>query len=119
MLQKRNKNFGNWGEGQACLFLQRKGFVVIERNFHTPAGEIDIVAKQGDDYYFVEVKTREAGELANDLAVTAAKKYKLNKTIKQYCFKRNITEGSLILASLLVVVNRPKRTINFRLAVMY
>ena len=115
----RNQTIGKWGEDQACLFLHRQGFRVIERNFYTPTGEIDVVATKGGDYYFIEVKTRRKGELANDLSITPAKKYKFLKTIKQYCFKRDVTTGGFIFAGLLVFVDRVTRQVAFRLAVIY
>ncbi len=118
-MSRRNKNIGDWGEKQACLFLQRKGFRVIDRNYHATVGEIDIVAEKGGDYYFIEVKTRAAGELANDLAVTRSKKFKLGKTIRHYCYHRAITEGSQILASLMVIYDRATRAVSFRLAAIY
>jgi putative endonuclease len=108
---------GAWGESQACDFLVRKNFLIHERNYHTTAGEIDIIAEKGGDYYFIEVKTRVAGELATDLAITPAKLKKLRKTIKMYCYQRNIADRSLILAGLLVIVNRELSRLSFRLAV--
>lgn len=116
-MTRDKKDFGDWGEEQACGFLQRKGFAVIERNYHAVAGEIDIVAKSGGDYYFIEVKTRQAGELANDLSITPAKKIKLGKTVKEYCYRRNIVDGSFILAGLLVIADKIKKQVFFRLAV--
>ena len=115
-MSRRNKNIGDWGEVQACLFLERHNFVIVERNFYTTQGEIDIVATHAGDYYFIEVKTRQQEELGNDLAVTKAKKYKLGKTMKRYCYQHSLTEGSFILASLLVVINRPIKHVSFRLA---
>lgn len=112
-----NLNFGKWGEDQAVLFLKRQGFRVIDRNFHTTQGEIDIVAVKGGDYYFVEVKTRAAGELANDLAITKSKKHKLDKTIKSYLYRKNITEGSFIPAGLIVHADRKTKKVTFRFAV--
>lgn len=110
---------GAWGEEQACRFLARKGYTVVDRNFYTTQGEIDIVATKGGDYYFVEVKTRAAGDLATDLAVTERKKYKLQKTVKRYCYERNVTTGSFILASLMVVFERATKEVDFRLAVIF
>lgn len=115
----RTQRLGAWGEAQACLFLQRQEFVVVERNYHTTAGEIDIVARKSDDYYFIEVKTRHAGDLASDLAVTRDKKYKLSKTVKMYCFRKQIAEKGIVLASLMVIIDRAKTTVNFRLAVLF
>jgi len=116
---RRNKNFGDWGEEQAAQFLRRQGFEVLDRNYHAVAGEIDIVAIKGGDYYFIEVKTRRAGELANDLAVTRAKRIKLGRVVKHYCFRHNITDSSIISASLLVVADKLAGTVQFRLAVLY
>lgn len=50
---------GQIGEDLARKFLERKGFVFIERNFKTPRwGEIDLVMQDGDTTVFVEVKSR-------------------------------------------------------------
>ncbi|MFA6423731.1 MAG: YraN family protein [Candidatus Magasanikbacteria bacterium] len=114
----RDKKFGKWGEDQACAFLQRHGFFIVERNYFATVGEIDIVAKQDGDYYFVEVKTRVAGEMASDLAITPTKKHKLEKTIKKYCYQRNVPDTGLILAGLLVVYDRGAKSVSFRLVVM-
>ncbi|GAB4156928.1 MAG: YraN family protein [Planctomycetota bacterium] len=46
------------GEDLACKFLRKKGLKVLERNFRTDMGEIDIVAMDGETVVFVEVKTR-------------------------------------------------------------
>jgi len=48
---------GQKGEDEAAKFLIRKGLIVIDRNYRKPWGELDIVARKGDQIYFVEVKT--------------------------------------------------------------
>ena len=116
-MARREMSIGKWGEEQSCLFLVRQGFTVIERNYYTPTGEIDIVAMKGGDYYFIEVKTRTSPEMANDEAITPRKLYKLNKTVKAYCYRKNITTGAFILAGLLVLANRLTRRVAIRLAV--
>lgn len=108
------KKIGQWGEDLACVWLRRRGFEIVERNFYTPVGEIDIIAKTGDDFYFVEVKTRRVGELANDLAVTSEKWRRLEKTAGRYCYKRQI-EGGIILAALIIAVDKLAGKANMRL----
>ena len=49
---KKGKNF----ENIACEFLIKKGFRVIDRNFYTKFGEIDIIALNSEILHFVEVK---------------------------------------------------------------
>ena len=118
-MSTKRKNFGDWGEDQACGFLERYGFCIIDRNIHAPVGEIDIVAQKAGDWYFIEVKTRRKGDLANDLAITKSKKHKMDKMVGWYCYKKGIIEGSQIVAGLLVVVDKLDSRVNFRLAIFY
>lgn len=117
-MSRRRKNIGDWGENQACRFLTRKGFSVIERNYHATVGEIDIVARLDGDFYFIEVKTRLAGDLANDLAITYEKKRRLDKTVRHYCYYRKIGEVGLINAGLIVYVDKASKLVKFRLVVL-
>ncbi len=49
---------GNRGEDIATEYLWKKGYKIIERNFRTRFGEIDIVCRDGQTLVFVEVKTK-------------------------------------------------------------
>jgi putative endonuclease len=49
---------GEWGERRAVKYLKDMGFRVLESNFRCRVGEIDVVAREGDDLVFAEVKTR-------------------------------------------------------------
>ena len=55
------QRLGKWGEDRAVHFLLKKGYTIIERNFRTKQGEIDIIAKEGKTVIFVEVKTKMRG----------------------------------------------------------
>ncbi len=113
----RGKKIGKWGEDQACAFLIRHGFFIKDRNFYSTVGELDIVAVKDGDYYFVEVKTRVKGELASDLSITSSKKHKMEKTIKKYCFVRNVPDTGLVSAGLLVTYDRMSKRVMFRLVI--
>lgn len=52
------KKLGNRGEKIAAKFLRKQGYRIIEKNYHSRLGEIDIVAKEDESIVFVEVKTR-------------------------------------------------------------
>lgn len=56
--KRSNKYLGYKGENLAVKFLRRSGYKILERNFRLRSGEIDIVAKDGEQLVFVEVKTR-------------------------------------------------------------
>jgi putative endonuclease len=51
---------GARGEKAACRLLRAKGLEILARDFKTPRGEIDIVARDGSTIVFVEVKTKRA-----------------------------------------------------------
>lgn len=54
---------GKFGENAAAEYLEEKGCEILERNFKTVAGEIDIIALSPEDtYIFVEVKTRRSAD---------------------------------------------------------
>ncbi len=89
MADKR-KQFGKQGEELAVTFLRKKGYKVIERNFRTRTGEIDIIAKHRDRIVFVEVKTRRSGRYGNPkFAVTAQKKRKISMVALEYLKKHH------------------------------
>lgn len=78
-------NSGKMGEDIVCEFLRRKGYDIIERNYHSRYGEIDILAKDGDVWVFVEVKTRKSSAFGTPAEyVTAAKMKKIIKTA--FCY---------------------------------
>lgn len=49
-----------WGEEAAASFLRGRGFAILHRRYRCPAGEIDLVCRDGAVLVFVEVKTRAA-----------------------------------------------------------
>lgn len=46
------------GEKSACKFIKKQGFQIIEKNYRTKYGEIDIIGIEGDTLCFLEVKSR-------------------------------------------------------------
>ncbi len=117
-MNQYRKKIGDWGEDQACLFLQRHGFFIVERNYHTVFGEIDIVASKKESVYFVEVKTRKDRYLANDQSITYGKKIKLQKSVRAYCYSRNILEDRIILAGLIIEVDSKDKMVRFNFYIM-
>jgi len=81
------KKLGKLGEDTACRFLKMHRYKIIERNFRSRFGEIDIIAKdnQGDILVFVEVKTR-MGDIFGlpEESVIYSKQQKLIKTVLFY-----------------------------------
>jgi putative endonuclease len=53
---------GEEGEGLAEKFLRKKGYNILQRNFKTSIGEIDIIALDKEYLVFIEVKSRKSLE---------------------------------------------------------
>lgn len=84
-----NRKSGIDGETLVCDYLRGKGYRVIERNFVCKAGEIDIIAEQGDTIAFVEVKAREGTAYGYPSeAITPAKIKKIVACAKYWAVSR-------------------------------
>lgn len=57
-MKNNNKVTGVKGETLAAEYLEKKGYKIIERNFRTRFGEVDIICSDGQILVFVEVKTK-------------------------------------------------------------
>ena len=102
---------GPQGEELACVYLQEQGYTILERNYRNRVGEIDIVAKEGEHYCFVEVKAREDDEWGDPLeAITPDKQYRLHKTALGYIQEKDIFDeyARFDVVGILFGINPPK-----------
>ncbi|WP_411676689.1 YraN family protein [Caproicibacter sp.] len=83
-----NNSSGPFGEEAAADYLTENGYRILERNYHSRFGEIDIIAENGQYIIFAEVKTRKAFSLVDpEYAVTSGKQRKIAKTALLYLQK--------------------------------
>ncbi|CUU39840.1 MULTISPECIES: YraN family protein [Helicobacter] len=82
---------GTRAEERACVFLQERGFEIIERNFFARYGEIDIIANKDSILHFIEVKSGKNFEPIYN--ITQNKLEKLQKAIGLYLSTHNITKA--------------------------
>ncbi|MEA5014679.1 MAG: YraN family protein [Candidatus Limiplasma sp.] len=76
---------GLTGEEKALEYLMKRGMAPLERRYHSPYGEIDLIMQDGDAIAFVEVKARSAGRRGAGLcAITKAKQRRLVQTALAY-----------------------------------
>lgn len=79
------QRFGAWGERRAEAYLIERGLEVLDRNFRTPSGEIDLVMRHGDQLVFVEVKTRSNADFGMpEESVTESKEEHLLEAAQLY-----------------------------------
>lgn len=58
IIMSNKKTVGKFGEKIARKYLEDKGYKILETNYYTRVGEIDLICQKGDTLIFVEVKTR-------------------------------------------------------------
>ena len=87
-LQK--KELGAKGEEIAVRYLKSRGYRILERNYRIKLGEIDIIAEQGTDLVFIEVKTRSDTLFGSPFdSVTVPKQKQLAKVALEYISRQN------------------------------
>ena len=93
-------SLGHMGENLAAEYLRSQGFIVIDRNYRSRVGEIDIIAQKADTLYFIEVKTRTRdGKYGKPYeAVTYGKQVHMRRSAKWYVLKNNLQKSKLRLA---------------------
>ena len=84
---------GRTGEDLAFKFLKRKGYHILERNYKSPLGEIDIIAREGRTLVFVEVKTRSTSDFGTaKWAVNIRKQRKVSLVALDYLKQRSLLD---------------------------
>ena len=82
-------------ERKAESYLKKKGYRILERNFRTKFGEIDIVAKKGDEIVFVEVKGRSGNFQKPEEAVDERKMRRIKKAATIFLKKKGLWGNSV------------------------
>jgi len=82
---------GKRGETLAAGYLSRLGYVIRERNFHSRRGEIDLVALDGEELVFVEVRYRSSSGHGSPLeTVDLRKRRKIVSAARFYLIRRGV-----------------------------
>lgn len=92
MKESSNQTLGAYGEALACTYLQNKGYAILEKNWRSKVGEIDIIARHGGVLVFVEVKCRSGHWFGYpEEAITERKKQHLTRALEWYCVANRYT----------------------------
>ena len=102
--RKSTKSVGDEGEQKACNYLVENSYRIVERNFRTRGGEIDIIAEKDDVLVFVEVKALPGGDaemLSHELDLR--KQRKIIKTANFFLLKHRKYNNSKIRFDVIVI----------------
>jgi putative endonuclease len=105
----RQQKFGEKGEEIAVRHLKKRGYKIIETNYRTKLGEIDIIAQDKDTIVFAEVKTRRSVQFGNPKqAVTIRKQKKISMVALYYLKATGQSSARARFDVVAVISNRDK-----------
>lgn len=91
-----NRYEGVFGEESAIEYLKKSGYRIIEKNYTTAHGELDIIALDGDTIVFIEVKSRNNEKYGKPIeAITRKKQDNIIKSAKEFIHKKRLYERNI------------------------
>jgi putative endonuclease len=96
-MKTRLRQLGDAGENLAAAALKKQGYKILARNWRSPLGEVDLIARHGKFLVLVEVKTRRSAAFgAPEEAVSAAKQAKLRRLADYYLREKRLGEDVMV-----------------------
>ena len=87
-METTSQTIGAIGEELAFHYLSANGYKILLKNYESPVGEIDLIAKESGELVFIEVKTRTSDAMGSPAeSVTLQKRHQIAKNA-QYYLKR-------------------------------
>ena len=112
--KKYNKKIGSFGEMLVITYLENMNYEILDKNYKTKFGEIDIIVKDKKEYVFIEVKTRTSSKYGMPSeAVDFNKEKHIKKSSQVYVYLNNL-ENKYIRYDVIEVyfINKNKYYIN-------
>jgi putative endonuclease len=86
---------GEAAEALAARFLKKNGCKILQRNYATPAGEIDLIALDAGVVVFVEVRGRSSDEFGSpETSVNLAKQKRMGRVALDFCRRHNLHDAA-------------------------
>ena len=87
----KKREIGTKKETLARKLLLLHGYEILEMNYRSKSGEVDVVAREGDYLVFIEVKYRSTTEFGEpQQAVDVRKQQKIRKVARDYCYLKRL-----------------------------
>lgn len=88
--------FGRSAEARAAEHMLGLGFEVLEKNFRSPCGELDLVCRKASLLVFVEVRARRRGDFMHPLeSLDRAKLSRLRRSAEYFVLKRRMHDHDI------------------------
>ena len=100
------QELGRYGENRAAIYLQDRGYQIIDRNWRSREGEIDLVARERESIVFIEVKTRNGAGFGHPFeAITQEKIARMRRLAAGWCASKQITGLKIRLDAVSVLIS--------------
>ena len=86
---------GRWGEEKAALWYTDAGYVVLDRNWRGPSGELDLVLGRDRTTVFCEVKTRSSSRFGAAVEAVDWRKQRRIRTLAVEWLRQNRRSGAI------------------------
>jgi len=109
------KTLGDLGEKIAEKYLLKKGYKIIDRNYHSREGEVDLIALEKGQFVFIEVKTRSSENFGCPAeAVTYQKIKKLIKTARHFLFKTKKNSENYRIDVVSIILDKDNKRVKIK-----
>ncbi|MDZ7798932.1 MAG: YraN family protein [Patescibacteria group bacterium] len=109
MKKNYQKEIGEKGEKLAKNYLEKNNYQIIETNYHSRHGEIDIICQKDEWYVFVEVKTRTNYSFGRpEESINDKKLENFKNTIEKYIIENNLNDKKWRVEVLAITLNNKK-----------
>ena len=89
---KNKREIGAEKEKNAAEYLEKQGYIILEKNYRCKSGEVDIIAKDGEYLVFVDVKYRSSMKKGYPLeAISLQKQKRISRTAIYYMSEKGTT----------------------------
>ena len=106
-MNAHNQALGRAGERCAEQFLIKKGYEILARNYRTPYGELDLIAKEANTIVFIEVKTRTSEAYGTGFeAIDAKKQQRILQAAQHYLFTNGLSGAPVRVDAIQILLNR-------------
>jgi putative endonuclease len=100
------QDIGRYGEERAAIFLQDRGYEIIDRNWRSRGGEIDLIARDKDHLVFIEVKTRNGSGYGHPFeAITSDKVARMRRVVVDWCAANGFASIKVRLDAISVLIS--------------
>jgi len=114
----KRKRFGREGEEAAAAFLRKQGYRILEQNFRTALGEVDLIAEHAGAVVFIEVKSRSGEAFGQPVdALTPFKQNKIHQVARVF-LARHAIQNREVRFDVVSVAGEPGRPEGWRVEVL-